>query len=71
MKKIDASGLSCPQPVLMTMQKIKNGEKQIQVIVDNNSASENVQRLAKNNNFDVKIEQTKEDNIILFLNKNI
>ncbi len=44
---IDARGLSCPQPVLMTMDEIKGGsEKEIKVLVDSEASKENVSRAA-------------------------
>ncbi len=44
---IDARGLSCPQPVLMTMDEIKKGTaNKIIVLVDNEAAKENVSRAA-------------------------
>jgi tRNA 2-thiouridine synthesizing protein A len=46
-KTIDACGLSCPQPVLMTLNEIKAGkEDEIVVQVDNDAAKENVSRAA-------------------------
>jgi TusA-related sulfurtransferase len=48
-KTIDARGLSCPQPVLMTLDAIKSGtEKEIHIIVDNEASRENVVRAAEN-----------------------
>jgi len=44
---IDARGLSCPQPVLMTMDMIKSATGQeIVVLVDTDTARENVSRAA-------------------------
>ncbi|MBI9089108.1 MAG: sulfurtransferase TusA family protein [Desulfobacterium sp.] len=44
---IDARGLSCPQPVLMTMDEIKKGkESEIIVMVDSEASKENVSRAA-------------------------
>jgi TusA-related sulfurtransferase len=44
---VDARGLSCPQPVLMTMNEIKNGGgEEIVVLVDTETSRENVSRAA-------------------------
>jgi len=46
-EKVDARGLSCPQPVLMALSKMrdmKNGE--LEVLVDNEVSKENVSRAA-------------------------
>lgn len=46
---VDARGLSCPQPVLMTLSKIKElSSGEIEVIVDNEVSRENVSRAATN-----------------------
>ena len=45
---IDAEGLSCPQPVLMTLDKIKEIKKgEIIIKVDTNTSKENVSRAAQ------------------------
>lgn len=42
-EKVDARGLSCPQPVLMALAKIKEkGSGEIEVLVDNEVSRENV-----------------------------
>jgi tRNA 2-thiouridine synthesizing protein A len=47
-KTVDARGLSCPQPVIMTLDQIKkSGKGQINVIVDTDTSKENVTRAAK------------------------
>jgi TusA-related sulfurtransferase len=45
---VDARGLSCPQPVIMTLDEIKRGtEKEIVVLVDTDTSRENVTRAAE------------------------
>ena len=45
---VDARGLSCPQPVIMTLDEIKKGEdKEITVLVDTDTSRENVTRAAE------------------------
>ena len=45
---IDARGLSCPQPVIMTLDEIKKGsEKEISILVDTETSKENVTRAAQ------------------------
>ncbi|HPS57614.1 MAG TPA: sulfurtransferase TusA family protein [Spirochaetota bacterium] len=48
-EKIDARGLSCPQPVVLTQQAIKKGLTEFQVIVDTGVAKENVLRCVEKN----------------------
>ena len=46
-KLVDARGLSCPQPVLMTLSEIKSGsDNEIVVLVDTDTSKENVSRAA-------------------------
>jgi tRNA 2-thiouridine synthesizing protein A len=44
---VDAKGLSCPQPVLLTVQEIKKAKKgKIVILVDTDTSKENVSRAA-------------------------
>ncbi len=44
---VDARGLSCPQPVLMTVNEIKKVQRgEITVLVDTDTSKENVTRAA-------------------------
>ena len=54
MNRIDTSGLSCPQPVLLVLQCITNeSPTALEVIVDNEASFENVTRAAQNNGYSV------------------
>lgn len=69
-KKIDARGLACPQPVVLTkktLEEIKSG--MIEVTVDNKAASENVARFAKNQGCEVKVREESRDFIIEIVKK--
>ena len=44
---VDARGLACPQPVLLTKKAIGENEE-VTVLVDNDIAVENIRRLALN-----------------------
>lgn len=51
---VDASGLSCPQPVLMTLNKIKTlGKGEVEVLVDTDTSKENVSRAAESQGWTV------------------
>jgi len=51
---VDAGGLSCPQPVLMTLNKIKEIQKgEIIVKVDTDTSKENVSRAAESQGWEV------------------
>jgi tRNA 2-thiouridine synthesizing protein A len=53
-KTVDARGLSCPEPVLMTLDEIKAGEtNEIEVLVDTDTSKENVARAAQSQGWTV------------------
>ena len=55
MSKIDARGLSCPQPVIMTLNKLKNATtNEITILVDTDTSKENVTRAAQSQNWKIK-----------------
>lgn len=44
---VDARGLSCPEPVLLTLEAIKRlGKGEIEIFVDTDTSKENVSRAA-------------------------
>jgi tRNA 2-thiouridine synthesizing protein A len=68
-ERIDARGLSCPQPVVLVKKAIdKMGKGMLAVRVDTVTSKENVSRLARNSGFQVTVEE-KEDEFILNLSK--
>jgi len=64
MKIVDARGKTCPQPVIMTKREIDLGENQITVIVDNETAKQNVIKLGTKLNYGYN-ESIKEDGIYI------
>ena len=57
MANIDARGLQCPQPVIVTkkaLEEMTSGE--VIVIVDNATAKENISRFATNMNYQYEVE---------------
>lgn len=53
-EKVDARGLSCPQPVLLTLAKIKAlGRGDLEVLVNNETSKENVSRAASGQGWSV------------------
>lgn len=51
MVKIDARGLACPRPVMLTKEVVDNGADQIETLVDNTVAVSNVERFLRKNGF--------------------
>ncbi len=58
---VDAGGLSCPQPVLMTLNKIKEIQKgEILIKVDTDTSKENVSRAAQSQGWEIADVQENE-----------
>lgn len=56
---IDARGLSCPQPVLMTRQAISGlTTGTVEILVDSVTSCENISRFAKTSGWTAITEQT-------------
>lgn len=64
MKTIDARGLSCPEPVMMTKNALTSNEASYEVLVDNVTAKENVTRFANHQGYQVKVEEKGEDYLL-------
>ncbi len=54
--KLDTSGLSCPEPVLKTKKALKSSPKNLEVIVDNTTAQQNVIRFLKSQTYKVTVD---------------
>lgn len=58
MNKVDAMGKQCPIPLIMTKNEIaKNGEGEYLVLVDNEIAVQNLEKMAKQYAFDYSFEK--------------
>ena len=69
MKKfIDAKGKNCPIPVIMAKKEIESGVNFFEIEVDNKIAVENLKKLAKNQGFEIKITQDKDNFKVDFSN---
>lgn len=64
-KKIDVRGLECPQPVVRTKKALDHlQEGVLEVIVDNEAASKNLQRLAESSGCIISVKKEKDDFIV-------
>lgn len=61
LNRIDARGLSCPQPVLLTKKGIEKNPEGIQVLVDNTTARDNIARFAGNSGYKLESEVQGSD----------
>jgi selenium metabolism protein YedF len=64
-KTVDARGLPCPQPVIMTRNALRESDA-VTTIVDNETARHNVTRMAERGGCTVQVEE-REDGIYLYI----
>lgn len=67
-EKIDARGLSCPQPVVLTQKAIKSGQTDFQVMVDSEVSKENVLRCVEHSKLSAEV-KTDGDNYTITVSK--
>ena len=59
--KVDARGLSCPQPVILARKAIEAGKFPIEVLVDTVTSRENVRRAAGKLGCTVQVEEVGDE----------
>lgn len=55
MEKLDARGLSCPEPVIMIRRAMMSGADAYEMVVDNHASKENVTRYAQHQGYTVAV----------------
>ena len=68
MKRVDARGLSCPEPVIRAKNAMESCDKEYEILVDNVVAKENVSRFANHQGYQVQVEE-QDDDILLKIRK--
>ena len=63
MVRIDARGYGCPQPVLMTKKELANSSE-FEVLVDNTTALQNIEKFANNNGAEFSYTELEGDYLI-------
>ena len=58
---VDARGLSCPQPVILTRNAIEAGDFSIEVLVETVTSRENVRRAAEKLGCTVQVEEMEDE----------
>lgn len=53
---VDARGLACPEPVILTKKAMDSGLSSLTTIVNGNAALENVSKLARTQGYDIAVE---------------
>ncbi|MBR0514727.1 MAG: sulfurtransferase TusA family protein [Clostridia bacterium] len=61
MTKLDACGLSCPEPVIMISQAMKSGDSEYEIKVDNRVSRENVTRYAEHQGYTVSVTESDRE----------
>ena len=61
---VDARGLSCPQPVLLTMNAFKKPAEEYEILVDNHTAMHNVTRYAESAGKKVSVAENGDDIVL-------
>ena len=59
-KTVDARGLACPQPVILTGKALKEADV-VTIIVDDDTPMQNVSRMATQKGFKVQVEEKDSD----------
>ena len=59
-RKIDARGLSCPQPVIMTRNAMAAGMSVLEVWVETGTSRDNVSRMAHKEGWRVEVRDVKD-----------
>lgn len=65
MMKLDARGISCPEPVMMARKAVLEGNKTIEIFVDNGAPKSNVSRFLKNSGFSTEIKDVDDGVLII------
>lgn len=61
MDRVDARGMSCPQPVLMAKNAIKGLPSEVEILVDNETAKGNVERFLNSSGYKVSITDIEDE----------
>ena len=63
---IDARGKACPMPVVLAKQQLDKGEQKLTVMVDNETAVENLKRLASHCGAETEVEYRTDGIAVIF-----
>lgn len=60
MKEVDARGLSCPEPMMLTAEVLKNTTEPVKILVTEPHQKTNVEKYAKDHGRTVASKETKD-----------
>ena len=64
MERLDARGLSCPEPVIMIKNAMETQEETYEIIVDNRTSVENITRYGEHSGYTVSVARDGSDFIM-------
>lgn len=64
MIEVDARGLSCPEPVILTKRAASSNPKELKVFVDNNVSMENVRKFLQKEGYKVTVKDEQGDMVL-------
>lgn len=59
MKTVDVRGLSCPEPVMLTEEAVKSGERPVKILVEEPHQKMNIEKYAKDHGLSFSTEKTE------------
>lgn len=65
LNEIDARGLSCPQPVLLTKKSVEKNHEGVRVLVDNTTARDNIKRFAGSSGYNFEAKEQGDDFLLI------
>jgi len=63
-ERLDARGLECPEPVVLTKKALEAGAVELEVLVDNKTARDNIRRLGEKLSCTVEIATSADDFVV-------
>lgn len=70
MEQVDARGLSCPEPVLMTKEALSRAQvDELEVLVDTVTSRDNVLRMGKQMGWEGSVEERSEGTYAILFRK--
>ncbi|MDR1713328.1 MAG: sulfurtransferase-like selenium metabolism protein YedF [Coriobacteriales bacterium] len=70
MERIDAVGLACPKPVMLAKAAIDAGAGELEVAVDNQTATENLSNLARRLGYTAEVTEPEPERFLVTLARN-
>ena len=60
MRVVDARGLSCPEPLMLTEEALKSGKESVKVLVTEPHQKMNIEKYAKDHGRKTTVEETED-----------